>query len=285
MKFFNQLFEMKFLFKFYIKAIKIAARKNEIYIVYYLLSKRDHIPDLLFECCYALVGVIIPSTIKTIGKKAFFKCKSITNVLIPEECTLIDEYCFASCSELKEINIPASVTRIGNSCFSGCAKLEKITFDPFSKITTIEPCTFYYCASIKEIIFPSSVRVFDKKALFNMSNLIVFKALKPSSDEVQDENKPSYIGEECFAKCFKLKTIELPNSITYIEGCAFSECKSIEKISFLNCTKLKKIYTYAFYDEYNRKANQSIKEIELPPSLEDFEFKRFIESFKKDLPP
>jgi hypothetical protein len=63
---------------------------------------------------------VIPGSVTTIGKGAFWGCTSLASIgVISESVTTIDEYAFAGCTSLASIVIPEGVTTIGYwwTCF------------------------------------------------------------------------------------------------------------------------------------------------------------------------
>ncbi len=82
------------------------------------------IAENAFAYADALEKINISSTVKSIGKKAFFGCTSL-NVIntIPTSVTMIDENAFAGCTNLKAIVIPSTVLTIGDKAFAGCVDL------------------------------------------------------------------------------------------------------------------------------------------------------------------
>ena len=69
---------------------------------------------------------IIPDSVTSIDKYAFFGCSGLTNITIPDSVTSIGEGAFHACSGLTSITIPDSVTNMGNYVFSYCSELTKI---------------------------------------------------------------------------------------------------------------------------------------------------------------
>jgi hypothetical protein len=59
----------------------------------------------------------IPSSVASIGYRAFCLCSSLTSVTIPSSVTSIGESAFSGCSSLISITIPNSVTSIGEWAF------------------------------------------------------------------------------------------------------------------------------------------------------------------------
>ena len=68
----------------------------------------------------------IPSSVTSIGGKAFRKCRSLTSINIPSSVTSIGAAAFLYCSSLTSINIPSFVTSIEDYAFYGCSSLTSI---------------------------------------------------------------------------------------------------------------------------------------------------------------
>ena len=73
-----------------------------------------------------LTDVEIPSTITTIGYRAFTDCTTITSVKIPNSVTSIGKSAFRGCTNLTSIEIPSSVTVICDWAFFNCTNLKSI---------------------------------------------------------------------------------------------------------------------------------------------------------------
>ena len=73
-------------------------------------------------------SIIIPESVTSISKKAFFKCSSLTSITIPDGVTSIGTSAFRYCSSLTSIIIPHTVIDIGNNAFYNCYNLD-ITYN------------------------------------------------------------------------------------------------------------------------------------------------------------
>ena len=80
-----------------------------------LLSKNG---ETLVSLIKPTKDVIIPGTVKIIGKNAFRR-SNLTGVIIPNSVTTIEDNAFSDCQNLTSIEIPNSVTSIGNGAFYG----------------------------------------------------------------------------------------------------------------------------------------------------------------------
>ena len=74
--------------------------------------------------CWALKDIILPSTLKKIGKGAFY-LDAIETITIPSNVETIEEKAFANCSSLREVHIqalPEKLTNISTNIFEGLNK-------------------------------------------------------------------------------------------------------------------------------------------------------------------
>lgn len=75
----------------------------------------------------SLTSVILPNSLRSIGKEAFKECTGITKMVIPPLVTSFREGAFHSCKGLTSILIPYSVFMIESYAFMDCSNLTSIT--------------------------------------------------------------------------------------------------------------------------------------------------------------
>lgn len=75
-----------------------------------------------------MTAVVIPRSVKVIGREAFIQCYGLTAVAIPNSVEEIGERAFSWCGSLSAVSIPDSVRVIGEEVFRGCEDLSYVTF-------------------------------------------------------------------------------------------------------------------------------------------------------------
>lgn len=85
--------------------------------------------------------VIMPDSVTSIGKLAFYNSKSLSEITLSKNLKEIPDYIFYNCSSLSEVEIPASVKKIGTNILSGCESLEKVTIKS-PELTSISSSAF-----------------------------------------------------------------------------------------------------------------------------------------------
>lgn len=98
---------------------------------------------------------VMPSSVETIEKYAFWGCGNLESMVISNYVTEIPAYAFSYCRGLKTVQIPYSVNRIDTKAFEYCPNLTD-TVIPDS-VSYIHPTAFDGCASLNIIADEGSV--------------------------------------------------------------------------------------------------------------------------------
>ena len=176
-------------------------------------------PDEFLTNISTVKEIVLPNSIKTIGKYAFEKCVNLESITFPEYMQDNDfinpaiEYgAFRNCTKLKEIKIPNGITRLPGSVFRGCTSLEKVILP-----NTIESVGgFEGCTSLRFIDLPESVRrVGDFDDCINLQGM----KFPPSVED---------IGR--YRRCTSLTKIEIPSKVKKIAWEAFLKCKNLTTV-------------------------------------------------------
>jgi len=93
--------------------------------VYLSSTKITSIGDSAFYGCTKLKNIYLPSTVTSIGQRAFYNTAA-TSITIPSKTTTIGQYAFGHCSSLASVKIPNNVTSLGFGAFYGCSNLTSL---------------------------------------------------------------------------------------------------------------------------------------------------------------
>ena len=74
-------------------------------------------------------NTIIPNTVTTIGRSAFWYCSTLTSITIPNSVKTIGVRAFVFCPSLTSIKIPKSVTKIEGAILTGCNSATSIVVE------------------------------------------------------------------------------------------------------------------------------------------------------------
>ena len=92
----------------------------------------DEIPDGAFSGRWALDKVVLPSTLRTIGSRAFYETR-LTSIDIPKGVTSIKDHAFYHSKNLEKADLPDSLTYIGEGAFQECFSLQTVKFPAIVK--------------------------------------------------------------------------------------------------------------------------------------------------------
>lgn len=173
----------------------------------------------------AVKSVTIPASITQIPNDAFRNCTELTSVTMPATVTSIGAYAFRGCEGLETVTIGESVASIGPSAFSGCRGLLSVTIP--SAVKVIEAKAFFNCGKLTSFSVDKENKVYDSRGNCNAIIETATNTLIYGCKNTVIPNTVTKIGEDAFAYCVALKSIEIPNSVTDIKSGAFSGCSGL----------------------------------------------------------
>ena len=205
----------------------------------------------VFEDCDNLKSVIVPASVKYIGRCAFYDCIALESFSC-DNVEIIYPEAFYNCENLKSVNLGTKLKEIkwstqGNAdgAFENCDALETITIP--ASVTHIGKQAFYYCDNLKFVAIGSGVKE---------------------------------IAEEAFYNCNELKCVAIDGNVETIGEDAFNDCGKLESVAFLgntppssfgddcfdDCSPNLKYYVLEeYYDSYNSKSFLRGKVVAGPP--------------------
>ena len=166
-----------------------------------------------------ITKVIIKNGITSIDQYAFSGCVNLTNIDMGD-MKIINEYAFFQCENLKSVDIPDSVTSIAGGSFYCCTNLKSVFIG--TNVEKISNHAFDDCSSLITIDVDYNNKYFSSYdgILYgkNMKTLIKCPEGKKS---VSIYKTTTTLGEQSFARTYKLSSITVPSNVLNIERDAF----------------------------------------------------------------
>ena len=187
-----------------------------------------------FAGCSGLIGCLtIPNSVTSIGGCAFLECIGLTgNLSIPNSVTILDYGAFSGCIGLTSISIPNSVNTISFSVFNGCVGLTSILIP--NSVTSIGNWVLNGCDELQQIVVESNNPVYDSRdnsnAIIETSTNTLIAGCKNSIIP----NSITSIGYCAFTNCSGLTSVIIPNSVITIDNFAFENCSGLISVAIGN---------------------------------------------------
>lgn len=236
---------------------KITVDKNNKYFSYDstgVLFNKSKTKLILYPVGNTAKSYTVPSTVKTIGNKAFCDAANLESVTLSKNLTQIGYSAFAGCSKLKSISLPDTTTAIGSGCFLGCMSLKSVKLgtglttigtEAFrgsditsikipAKVNSIGKYAFKDCNSLKKISVDNNNAKYScdsNGVLFNKNKTTLIsypRANTNTSYTIPNTVKTIYL--YAFENCNKLSSIKLGNSVKTIGSSAFSGCYGLNSV-------------------------------------------------------
>lgn len=172
-----------------------------------------------------LESVVLPSTLTTIGDRAFYEAdqlttvdfggagttdlsiganafygSGITSVVLPDRPVSVGNYAFYNADSLTSVTVPASVVSIGDNAFSNCNVLSSVTIKEGSRLTSIGGSAFSSCPLLTSITL-------EKSTMLETIGASAFASTGLTSVKIPASIKT--IGASAFANSTNLSDIEL----------------------------------------------------------------------------
>ena len=194
--------------------------------------------------------VSIPSTVTTIGYRAFDGCVNLSSISWGSNVQIIDSYAFQGCTSLKSANLPSSVTEIGDCAFCDCSNITTVTIP--AKVSSIGGSAFRGCQKLSSIWFEaknctsvgydvfggagvsaSSLDVIFESGVTKIPDYLFYKWNYVSHvTTVSISETVTTIGYRAFDGCTDLTNITWGNNVRVIDDYAFQGCTSL-KVAYL----------------------------------------------------
>lgn len=197
---------------------------------------------MFFMLCYKVNKVVVPDTVTSIGKCAFYGCQNLGEIILGTDVRSIAEGAFLCCYSLKGITIPAGGTNIEEKTCCACQALEEVHFlgsvqsigsEAFAgsglrKITIldgvnkIEEYAFFGCAALEEVHFSGNVKRIKRNAFAKCG---LRQITIPSEDQI-------FIGKNVSYNFENLLSINIRAEKVVLKRDSFKGIPNLEAITF-----------------------------------------------------
>ena len=215
-----------------------------------------------FENCTSLTSIEIPASVTDIGNDAFTGCSSLEAIKLSPSMTHLYNI-FSGCSSLKTIELPSSLISYDPFAFESCNNLVAINISEDNPYYSSFDGVLYDKAQtnmkvipqgLTEITIPPSVgtiypiydspnlqsiHVSENNPYFSSIDGVVYNKDQTQLIRRMPKNQPidryaipssvTTIASSAFRDCTGLTSIEIPTSVTSIDG-AFSGCTGLTSI-------------------------------------------------------
>lgn len=195
-----------------------------------------------------LEDVSFPSTLKSIGKYAFYKCPLLKNVTFPAALETIDESAFFYCTGLESVTFEGP-TAIVWPAFDSCKALEEVTVkDP--NMTDFGYKPFFNSPWIRKLATENKGAVVVNNVLIGAWQawdkeegdgilIIPDGVTKIAAGALHGTTTNPAGGEEGFQDNWYLEEVVIPDSVTELEtdefsGGPFDLCTDLERVTIGN---------------------------------------------------
>lgn len=207
------------------------------------------IADNVFENNEKLKRVILLDGMLEIGYRAFYD-SDIESITIPNSVTTIGAQAFANCQKLSNAKLPANLTSLGYEAFYCCESLTEINIP--KGLAKLESMVFYCCSKV------TAVTVEDGSYLSEIGNQAFAGCVRLESINLPTTLKT--IGENAFNDCNRLISIVIPEGVTSIGNYAFNSCELLESVTLPS--------TLTSIGEWAFQSCSALKSISIPAGVE-----------------
>lgn len=181
-----------------------------------------------------------------VGKSAFWKCYSLDQINLPRNTVSIPDGCFEDCRKLRSIIIPDGVQHIDNYPFKGCDQLTTIFIG--KNVEHISQKAFDFASSLSTILVHKDNVRFSTFYGTLLSGQTLYRIPEAFNCNGNSPKNTNIILKDILYKCSSIyegalrntniKYLLIPNNISRIGYEAFEGCKNLQEIHFQDQSKI-----------------------------------------------
>ena len=177
-----------------------------------------------FSGCTALTDVSFGKKVETIGAYAFTGCTALKDAVLGDGVVSVGDYAFSKCSSLQNASFGSRVEQMGNLIFDGCSSFTDFKTGSNISAHTFEGNTTLVSLSMEDSVTEIGERNLEAIKSYAFSDCTTLNSISLSS------SRELTIGDNAFAGCSGVVTVDLGEGVTVIGEKAFANCSSAEKI-------------------------------------------------------
>ena len=180
------------------------------------------------------IAYTVDDSTQTISSAAFYNCTSLTSIEIPASVTSIALQAFHGCQNLATVIFLGNAPALGDSAFTGISANATVYY--ISNTNSVDLTTYFN--KIFQYSVNGSINSFLPKTYAGA--LVIPSAIGSYT--------VTTIGNNAFASCVNLTSIEIPASVTAIGNNTFQGCIGLLTVTFATGSLLTSIGVSAFQD-------------------------------------
>ncbi|EAX89386.1 Leucine Rich Repeat family protein [Trichomonas vaginalis G3] len=193
-------------------------------------TKLTQISNYAFNGCFLVTQILLPEGLLEIRDYAFFCNVQLTSIIIPASVKIIGKCAFNWCYDLQKVTFKegSNLTSLEWNAFTDTAI---ISFQIPEKVSKVDGIAFSDKKIIKFTVHPNNNYLIVKDyAIYSKNESILFFICNKPGYEIP--NSVTTIGAHCFYES-SIKTITIPANVKRIENAAFYDCTSLINVTFL----------------------------------------------------
>ena len=145
--------------------------------------------------------VVIPDSVTSMGDGCFYECEDLEKIVLPDGLTKVEEAMFYNCSSLTELVLPSKLSSIGNFAFAGCCALKSFTIP--DSVTSLGEGAFMCCDRLSEVVVGVNITALPARTFAGCADLRSISLPHCSS-----------VGDRAFYLCTGLENVSLRDDVT-----------------------------------------------------------------------
>lgn len=170
----------------------------------------------------SIESVSLPSTLRSIGYRAFGNAARLSEIRFNDGLQSIGELAFHNSGRIAELLIPNSVAEIGKYAFMNCESIGKLVLP--DKLTILNEGAFAGC-EIGDIAFPPALKTIKTEAISTFTGKTL--TLPDGLQTLEDNN---------FGNLYSTTTLVLPKSLNSVGVKLFTDVSSLISVYAKNST-------------------------------------------------